>query len=68
MQTKLKIGGMHCQGCARAVSKVLGGVEGVTGVSVDLERGRAEIESAHPVALEVLRTAVENAGYQASAI
>jgi Cu+-exporting ATPase len=64
MQTKLKIEGMHCQGCARAVSNVLGSVEGVTGVSVDLEHGRADIQSEHPVALETLRTVVEDAGYQ----
>jgi len=64
MRTKLKIEGMHCEGCARAVRNVLGEVEGVTGVSVDVEHGWAEVESDHPVALEKLRTAVEDAGYQ----
>jgi copper chaperone CopZ len=68
MQTKLKIEGMHCDGCARAVRNVLGGVEGVTGVSVDLERGCAEIRSDGMVALEKLCAAVEDAGYQANAI
>jgi copper chaperone CopZ len=68
MQTTLKIDGMHCDGCARAVGNVLGRVEGVTGVSVDLDHGRAEIRSDSPVALEKLQAAVADAGYQASAI
>jgi copper chaperone CopZ len=50
------------------VRNVLGGVEGVTGVSVYLERGCAEIRSDGIVALEKLCAAVEDAGYQANAI
>jgi copper chaperone CopZ len=68
MQTKLKIDGMHCGGCARAVGNVLGAVEGVTEVSIDLEHGWAEIQSSGPVPLETLRMAVEDAGYHASIV
>jgi copper chaperone CopZ len=66
VQTNLKIEGMHCDGCARAVRNVLSRVEGVTGASVDLARGQAEIRSDRPVAPETLRAAVADAGYQAS--
>ncbi|MGN6582165.1 MAG: heavy-metal-associated domain-containing protein [Rhizobiaceae bacterium] len=68
MQTNLKIEGMHCDGCARAVRNVLSRVEGVTSVSVDLERGQADIQSDRPVTLEILRAAVEDAGYQARGV
>jgi Cu+-exporting ATPase len=68
MQTNLKIEGMHCDGCARAVRTVLGRVEGVTAVSVDLDRGQAEIQSDFPLAPNKLQAVVEDAGYQAKII
>jgi copper chaperone CopZ len=68
MHTNLKIEGMHCDGCARAVRNILSGVEGVTDASVDLARGQAQIRSDRPVAMEKLQAAVADAGYQASAI
>jgi copper chaperone len=66
METELKIEGMHCDGCVRAVRNVLGSLEGVDSVAVNLEKGRALIGSAGPLDARALMTAVEDAGYRAS--
>ena len=52
---------MTCGGCAAKVKGLLSGVDGVTGVVVDLEKGEAEVEMARHVATEVLKGAL--AGY-----
>lgn len=40
----LRIQGMHCEHCARAVTNALQGVEGVRNARVDLKSGRAAVE------------------------
>jgi copper chaperone len=40
----LKVGGMSCGHCQRAVTGALEGVEGVGSVEVDLANGRARVE------------------------
>ena len=62
MATELKIEGMMCGHCKAAVEKALSGVEGVTGVTVDLEGKKATVEgTADRAALE---KAVTDAGYE----
>ncbi len=65
--TKLKIEGMSCEHCVRAVSGALeeaAGVESV--VEVDLERGEAIVEgTAEPA---VLIAAVRQEGYSAEVV
>lgn len=64
--TKLKIEGMSCQHCVKAVSEALSEVDGVERVlSVDLESGTAEIEGNADT--KTLIAAVEEEGYEASA-
>ncbi len=62
---ELKIEGMNCQHCVKAVSDALAEVPGVTRVeSVDLDSASARIEGeADP---QALIAAVKAAGYQAS--
>jgi copper chaperone len=61
MQT-IKISGMSCQHCVRAVTKAIEGVDGVSKVSVSLEKGEATYEgSAQP---EKVKEAVRKAGYE----
>ena len=69
----LKINGMTCAGCARSVTKLLEGVEGVRSARVSLERGEATVELDRPPggsgsadALAALRAAVEGGGYEAA--
>ena len=52
MKHTYKITGMSCNGCRTHVEKTLSGVEGVTGVSVDLEKGAAEIEMEEHIPIE----------------
>jgi copper chaperone len=65
--TKLKIDGMSCEHCVRAVSGALQDVPGVQAVvEVSLDRGEALIEGSAETAL--LIEAVEAEGYHAEAV
>ena len=61
---KLKIQGMTCGHCTRAVQEVLAAVPGVTGaVEVSLERGEALVPGAPDA--QALLAAVADEGFQA---
>jgi copper chaperone len=60
----LKIKGMSCQHCVKAVSKVLGEIEGIENVNVDLDRGEATFVEVKPVDPELLRERLRKAGYE----
>ena len=62
MITHLKIGGMSCQHCVNAVFTALTPVPGITSAQVSI--GAADIEHDGRAAPELLRAAVEDAGYQ----
>lgn len=63
MAVHLKITGMTCGHCVRAVTGALKGVKGVTAAEVDLKGGAAVVEgAADPAALVA---AVAEEGYQA---
>jgi copper chaperone len=67
MMTKLKIDGMSCEHCVRAVSGALEGVPGVDAVvEVSLERGEARVEGSADTAS--LIAAIEQEGYNAEVI
>jgi len=64
--TTLKIEGMSCQHCVKAVEQALAGVNGVERVvDVDLDAGEARVEGNADTAS--LIAAVEDEGYTASA-
>lgn len=60
---RLSIEGMTCAGCAKAVTRALSQVPGVTAVTVDFDVGRARVEGT--VRTETLIAAVERAGFGA---
>ena len=61
---RLKVTGMTCDHCAKAVTEALAAVPAVDRViGVSVERGEAELEGNAPV--EALVDAVRAAGYQA---
>lgn len=62
--TELKISGMTCGHCQRAVTNALEAVDGVNNATVDLESGVAKVEG--PADVQALVAAVEEEGYQAS--
>lgn len=59
----LSIAGMTCEGCAAHIEAELAKVPGVLSVSVSYKSGRAVVEADPSVTEEVLRKAVEEAGY-----
>ena len=64
MESKsMKIEGMMCQHCVAHVKKALEDVAGVTEADVDLESGSAKIEMETDVKEDILKKAVEDAGY-----
>jgi copper chaperone len=60
----LKISGMSCQHCANAVTKVLGAIDGVSNVKIDLSKGEASFDEKGPVDMEAVRAGVKKAGYE----
>ncbi|HYD51735.1 MAG TPA: heavy-metal-associated domain-containing protein [Gemmatimonadaceae bacterium] len=62
MRLTVKIDGMSCHHCVRAVRTALAGVEGIE--SADVGIGGAIIEHDGRVTLEAVRDAVRVAGYE----
>ena len=62
MITHLKIGGMSCQHCVNAVFTALTPVPGITSAQVSI--GGAVVEHDGRATPDLLRDAVEDAGYQ----
>ncbi len=67
MEKVMKIEGMSCNHCKMRVEKALNALEGVQ-AEVNLEENAARVSLARDVADEVLKQAVEEAGYEVVAI
>jgi copper chaperone len=59
-----EVKGMTCGHCVKAVSEEIGRIEGVTAVDVELESGQVRVTSAEPLGDDVVREAVDEAGYE----
>ncbi len=62
--TTYSVEGMTCQHCVHHVTMALSEVKGVNDVKVSLAEKTALVNSDDTVSFEVLRAAVEDAGYQ----
>ena len=60
----IKIKGMSCQHCVKAVAKAMGAIDGVKDVKVDLKSGQASYEETKPVDAKIIAGAVKKAGYE----
>ncbi|MGA8256382.1 MAG: heavy-metal-associated domain-containing protein [Nocardioides sp.] len=56
--------GMTCQHCVASVTEEVAEIPGVTGVQVDLAAGGLTVTSDQPLAIDDVRAAVAEAGYQ----
>ncbi|MEV6445034.1 heavy metal-associated domain-containing protein [Amycolatopsis sp. NPDC051716] len=56
--------GMTCGHCARSVEEGIRGLDGVTGVAVDLGTGAVTVRSTAALSADDVRGAVEEAGYR----
>ncbi len=63
MTHELRVRGMSCHHCAKAVERALRQVPGVRSAVVDLEQGLATVETSQEVGAESLTQAVSDAGY-----
>lgn len=62
---ELKVDGMTCDHCVRAVTEAISGVDGVTGANVDLDAGAATVSGASVDIAAVVAAIVEE-GYEAA--
>ena len=62
--TTIKIKGMSCGHCVMAVTKALGGIEGVKDVHVDLQKGEATFTETKPVERKQIREKIKKAGFE----
>ena len=56
--------GMSCQHCVMAVTKALGGIEGIKDVRVDLEKGEATFTEVKPVDRKQISERIKKAGFE----
>lgn len=61
------VDGMTCGHCVASVTKELSAVPGVTDVVVDRASGQVEVVSDAPLDADIVRVAVEEAGYEVKA-
>ncbi len=64
MQVILRIKGMTCGHCVKAVEKALSEVAGVEKVHVDLASGTATVDASGPLDMGAVRQRIEKAGYE----
>ena len=68
MKKKLYINGMSCMHCVKRAKNALLEIEGVQEAEVDLDGKFAVVEFSENVSDELLKNAVEEAGYEVSAV
>jgi copper chaperone CopZ len=59
--------GMTCDHCALSVREEVGAIDGVTDVAVDVPAGAVTVTSERALAVDAVRAAVAEAGYQLTA-
>lgn len=62
--TTYPVTGMTCEHCVKSVTAEVSAIPGVSDVSVDLAGGTVTFTSAAAVDREVVRAAVDEAGYE----
>ena len=55
---------MTCNHCKHAVESALQELDGVNKATVNLEKGEVSVEFIAPVAIETIRAAIDEAGYE----
>lgn len=64
MQEKfVRVDGMSCNNCVKHVNEALSEIPGVESVEVSLEKAGATIRSTAEVDIEIIRGALDEAGY-----
>ena len=64
MEKTINVKGMTCPNCVKHVTKALSGMEGVSGVSVNLEAGTATFKTARDIPDTEYAAVLDDAGYE----
>ncbi len=65
--TVLKVGGIHCEGCAGNIERALRAIEGVKEVKVDMGHGKVSVKyDAESAIQDDLKDGIRKAGYVVS--
>ncbi|WP_079480251.1 copper chaperone CopZ [Halobacillus salinus] len=67
MKTTIKVEGMTCGHCEKAVNEALKELDGVQSVQVDLTSGDVEVTYDAPATVEQMEEAIEDQGYDVGA-
>lgn len=59
-----KVQGMTCGHCVSSVASEIGRIDGVSVVDIDLATGNVVVSSDGPVEVDLVRAAVDEAGYE----
>lgn len=68
MTKVIKIEGMSCMHCVKRVDQALKTLDGVTGVSVNLELKQASVDYKGSINDEVIKSVIDDAGYDVLSI
>ena len=68
MKKIIHVEGMGCMNCVHHVKEALEGLDGVSGADVSLETNTAVITLEHDIADDVIKSAIDEAGYDVSKI
>ncbi len=64
MQNEIFVEGMHCEHCANRVTDWIKKIKGIKNVNVDVESGKVTIFSTTTIDKNLIKSAIENAGYK----
>ena len=64
MQTILKVMGMSCSHCEKAVKEAVSAIEGVTSVEVDLEGKTVTVNHEEIIKVDSIKAKIEEEGYK----
>jgi copper chaperone len=59
----LQVDGMTCGGCEASVTRILNAINGVDGVHASAQTGKVVVDLDEDVPVQMLRAAVEGAGF-----
>jgi len=62
-KTIIKVDGMSCEHCVKAITKAVGTLDGVSEVAVDLKAKTVTVEHNPSLLLEEIKTEIEDQGY-----
>ncbi|MDH5297547.1 MAG: cation transporter [Desulfobulbaceae bacterium] len=59
----VKIKGMRCNHCVGSVTTALAAIDGISNVSVNLDKGEATYDETKPVGTQVIKDAIATIGF-----